>query len=81
MSANLIEYSYEDETQHLDDGEALEKYKRERALHPDALIILEDLNCGHWDVEIYETEEEKEEYLSERASSILDKFLRVFKKR
>lgn len=79
MSTNILEYSYENETNHLDDGEALEKYKREKVLHPEALIVIEDLNCGHWDVEVYQTEEEKQEYLQKKTRSILDKFLAMLK--
>ncbi len=81
MSASILEYSYEDDTQHLKDDEALEAYKREKARNPDALVVLDDLPCGHWDVEVYKTDEEKEEYLGKRSRGILEKFANAFKKR
>lgn len=81
MAAIIQEYSYEDDTCHLDDDEALEIYRREKAIHPDALIVLDDLHCGHWDVEVYRTEEEKEEYLGKRVRGILERFARALKKR
>ncbi len=81
MAAIIQEYSYEDDTFHLTDEEALETYRREKAIHPDALIVLDDLHCGHWDVEVYKTRDEKEEYLGKKARSILERFARVFKKR
>ena len=81
MSASILEYSYDENTEHLDDAEALEMYRREKAQHPDALVVLDDLSCGHWDVEVYKTEEEKREYLEKRARSTIRKFLNAFKKR
>jgi hypothetical protein len=81
MAAIIQEYSYEDETLHLNDEEALESYRREKTRHPDALVVLDDLRCGHWDVEVYETEKEKEEYLGKRARGILERFANAFKRR
>jgi hypothetical protein len=81
MSASILEYSYESELGHLDDVEALETYKRERILRPDAMIVLDDRPCGHWDVEVYESKEEKREYLQKRISQIFDRFFNTFKKR
>ncbi len=80
MAAIIQEYSYDDDTRHLEDSEALEKYKSVKALHPDALVVLDDLKCGHWDVEVYKTEEEKQEYLQEAARSFLDRFIEMFRK-
>lgn len=81
MSASILDYSYDDETHHLDDDEALEKYKREKALHPDALIVLDDLACGHWDVDVYKSSDEKEAFLRKRVDKILEKFANTFYKR
>jgi len=81
MAAIIQEYSYEDDTPHLNDEEALEAYRRKKARHPDALVVLDDLHCGHWDVEVYKTEEEKEAYLGKRARGILERFAGAFKKR
>lgn len=80
MSASIVEYSYDDETHHLKDDEALEKYKHEKAFHPDALIVLQDLECGHWDVETYTSDTEKQEYLQKRVHQILGKIVAAFKK-
>lgn len=80
MSTNILEYSYEENTRHLNDDEALEKYKREKALHPDALVVLNDHNCGHWDVEVYKTDDEKREYIEERARGFIDSVISMFRK-
>lgn len=80
MSASILEYSYEENTRHLDDGEALEKYKREKIANPDAVIVLDDLACGHWEVDVYKTPEEKEGFLRKRLAELLDDFFSPFRK-
>jgi len=80
MSTNILEYSYDENTRHLDDDEALEKYNREKSLHPDAIITLVDLDCGHWDVETYKTSEEKESFLRKKLSSLWGNFFSAFSK-
>lgn len=59
---NVVEYSYDDEKHHLNDKEALEAYTKAKKLHPGAIVVLDDLACGHWDVDIYETPEQKNAY-------------------
>ncbi|HYG10004.1 MAG TPA: hypothetical protein VD835_08670 [Pyrinomonadaceae bacterium] len=78
--STVLEYSYEENTRHLDDSEALEKYKREKAVNPDALIVLDDLRCGHWEVEVYKTPQEKENFLRKRLAELWDDFFSPFKK-
>lgn len=81
MSTNILEYSYESENEHLDDAQALDFFKKETALHPDALVVIDDRRCGHWDVEVYKSKAEKTEYLQKRISQIFDRFLTTFRKR
>jgi hypothetical protein len=80
MSANILEYSYDDNTHHLDDREALEAYKREKAAHPDAYIVLDDLDCGHWTVEVHESPQEKESVLRKSLATLVENFFSAFKK-
>jgi hypothetical protein len=81
MATNILEYSYDYERQPLDDDEALEKYKREKSLHPDALVVLDQFDCGrHWDVKVYKSEEEKEMYLRKRVMRILERVASGFAK-
>ena len=75
-----IEYSYDEENaQHLSDGEALERYSRARREHPDSLVILRDLDCGHWQIRTYETAEEKNAFLSRRLTSMMRIFWSSFR--
>ncbi len=80
-----LEYTYEDRPHrsHLDDTEALEKYKKEKTANPDALIVLDDLDCGHWGIDVYETQEEKEVFYQNYVSSLknkwLDRFRQIYK--
>lgn len=80
MSANILEYSYEENNRHLDGDEALEKYRREKAKHPDAYVVLDDLECGHWDVEVHETPQEKESFLRKKLNAMLADFFSAFKR-
>jgi len=71
--SSVLEYSY-DEEQPLDDREALETYTREKSQNPDALVVLDHLNCGvHWRVKTYKTEKAKQEYFREKVKKIFDK--------
>jgi hypothetical protein len=80
MATNILEYSYDFDPNHLNDEKALEKYRREKSLHPDALIDLADLDCGHWEVNVYETPKEKERFLNDKLSDLVDRFFSAFKR-
>jgi hypothetical protein len=74
--SSVLEYTYDDEKP-LSDREALETYTREKSNDPDALVVLDQLNCGvHWRVRTYKSEEDKEEYLKEKVRKIFDKIAR-----
>lgn len=68
---NTVEYTYEDQKHHLTDDDAVDAYKKAKRLHPDALVILDDLSCGHWDVDIFETPKQKEVFYQKRLSRLL----------
>jgi hypothetical protein len=71
---NSAEYSYENEKHHLTDDDALEQYKKAKTLHPDAIVVLEDLECGHWDVDIYKTPEQKEVFYKNRLTKLFSQW-------
>ena len=67
-------YDYEEKKDHLDADEALKVFLKER-MQNDALVVLEDLKCGHWNVKVLRTDREKEEYLKERITGIWKKVI------
>jgi len=77
--SSVLEYTYDEEPS-LNDREALEAYTREKSQNPDALVVLDRLNCGvHWRVTTYKTEHSKEEYLREKVKKIFDKVAKAIK--
>lgn len=74
MSTGLVEYTYDDAPEPLDDREALETYTREKASNPSALVTLDQYNCGqHWKVTVRKTPQEKEDYLRQVIKKMMDK--------
>lgn len=72
--STVLEYTYDTEPPALDDREALEVYTREKAANPDALVVLDQYNCGlHWKVTVHKTATEKEEFLRGKIRKIFDK--------
>ena len=65
---------------HLSGKAALEKYKRAKARYPDGIIALDDLDCGHWTVSVYQNDIEKEEFLRKKMSEMLRRFRLPFAK-
>ncbi len=51
---------------HLTHSEALEKYQSLKAEFPDALIELEEMACGHWQVLAHKSESEKDAFINRR---------------
>ncbi len=77
--SSVLEYTY-DEEKSLNDSEALETYTREKSQNPDALVVLDRLNCGvHWRVTTYKTKTAKEEYLTEKVKKIFDRIANAIK--
>lgn len=72
--AEIAEYSYEEQTDHLSESEASDRYAKARREHPNALTVLRDLDCGHWQIKVYETDAEKNAFLRRR----LDSMVRMF---
>lgn len=73
----VAEYTYEKE--HLTETEALERYKRLKAFDPAALVLLRDLDCGHWQVDVYESETEKRMLVERRLLEWVDQFISIFR--
>ena len=74
------DYSYENEKTHLSENDVLESYKKTRMENPGAIVVLKDLDCGHWDVEVYDTPERKEVYYRQSISKLLNKLKVKFNK-
>lgn len=76
--SSVLEYPSYDEAEHcLDDREALERYRVEKANNPSALVTLDELHCGeHWKVRVYKSKAEKEEYFRKRVRRLFERFER-----
>ncbi len=72
---NTVEYSYDTGNRHLTDDEALDYYKKAKATHPNAIVVLDDLNCGHWDVDICVTDEQKKMFYRRRLEGLYKQLL------
>lgn len=70
----LAEYTYDEQNDHLSDAEAIEQYSSLRREQPHTLVVLRDLDCGHWQIKTYETDADKTAYMRRR----LDSMLKVF---
>lgn len=73
------EYTYSDRSDHLSDAEAISEYGAARSEHPDALVVLQDLDCGHWQVKVYETPAEKDAFFKRQLQSMFRTFMSVLK--
>ena len=75
----ILEYSYDEkETTHLNSRDALNAYKKAIAIHRDALVILDDLDCGHWNVDVIQSDDEKQAYYGSKARTFYRRFLSNF---
>lgn len=70
----VLEYTYSERPEHLTDDEAVAKYSTAKREHPNALVVLRDLDCGHWQVKVYETTAEKNTFLKRRLDSMVRTF-------
>lgn len=60
---DLDEYSYSNDSPFLSEREATEAYVRAKREDPSALVYLDQLDCCHWSVQVYRTDEDKNEFL------------------
>lgn len=70
------EYEYGFEA-HFDEDEAVDRYNRERQKHSSALVVIEDLSCGHFEVNVYKSEKDKQAYYRRKLSSVFAEFWKV----
>lgn len=70
MAEDVLEYEYG--TPHLNEKQALERYRRAISNQRDALVVLEDLDCGHWTVNEYKTDAEKETFIRKRLAQYFE---------
>ncbi len=74
-----LEYSYKNKNNHLTKREAIERYKEAKRRVVDvALVELEELNCGHWNVKIHKTESAKRKYLKRQFEGMIGDFSDTF---
>ena len=73
-------YSYETKLGHLTERKAIEEYKRAKQANPEALVTLDDLDCGHWAVAVHSTEQEKQAVLARKLADIFSQALAVLNK-
>jgi hypothetical protein len=72
MSATIetpAEYAYE--TPHLKESEVADRYTREKSRYPDAIVTIDNLDCGHFNVEVYRTENEKQAFYNRHVNRLL----------
>ncbi len=72
--AELAEYTYNERDDHLTEAEALGRYAVTRREDPTAIVVLRDLDCGHWQVKTYSSEAEKNAFLRNRLESMVRMF-------
>ncbi len=63
--------------EHLDDGKMIEVYQLQKQQHPNALISVDDHDCGHWTVTVYKTDLEKHLYFSRMLAELWTDFAKV----
>ena len=74
------EYRYDDnELAHMDESDVLDSYRNVREKHRDSLIILEDLDCGHWHVTVHSSDDEKDTVLRDHMRKALRAFSSHFR--
>ncbi len=71
MSSTLeLEYDYGTAPRHLDDSEMLDVYQKQQEQHPGAIISLEAHECGHWTVDTYASDPEKQIFYAKRLANL-----------
>ena len=75
MNTYRVYEQYQKQPQeHLTKGEALKLYQELKRKDPNALIELEELECGHWSVTAYKTKEEKDAFVKRKWSDMTSRF-------
>jgi hypothetical protein len=77
--SDFAEYSYGKKHDHLSEEEAINRYKQVKVSSPDAIVELDDLDCGHWSVSVFSTESEKEAYFQNRINNLMQRLLAMLK--
>lgn len=76
----IEEYTYGSKNKHLNDREASDTYRKEKADNPGAIVTLEELDCGHWNVSVYATPSEKEALLYAKMIDMVNALRSVIRK-
>lgn len=75
-----VGYSYENKNRHLSSEDALEAYKKAVTDYPNAIVVLDDLSCGDWDVHVYNSEKQKATFYRKKLNTLYKDFLSRFTK-
>ncbi len=59
---------------HLSRSEALQQYQLLKRKFPNALVELEQLDCGHWQVVAHTTKEEKDQFVKNKWNEMVGQF-------
>lgn len=76
----IEEYTYGSKNKHLNDREASDTYRKEKVGNPGAIVTLEELDCGHWNVSVYTTPSEKEALLYNKMVEMINTLWSVIRK-
>jgi hypothetical protein len=77
--AALRGFVYEYDMPHLDEAEVLERYTKEKARHPHAVVTIDKLDCSHFEVNVYETDREKQFFYQKRLARIMENLWNALK--
>lgn len=77
--AALRTFTYEYDLPHLDEAEVLERYSKARSRHPYAVVTIDKLDCNHFEVNVYETEKEKQFFYRKRLARIMENLWNALK--
>lgn len=69
------EYDYESDNEHMTADEAAERYKSFKASDPQAIVSLEELPCGHYAVNVYKTDWQKQAFIRRTYQSLVRRAL------
>lgn len=79
INTEVLEYSYEDKTTHIREADVLKNYKEQKTLYPNAVVTVDNLDCGHWRIETFKTEEQKQVFYKKKLSKMVSELLNRFR--
>ena len=76
----VLEYAPYDQAsdEHLTEREAVDRYASARKEDPTALVVLDELDCGHYRIRVKKTDAEKTAYLTRYLRRYYERLLKSF---